>query len=368
MKLNKKMIIIMASVVGVIVVIIIVLLLFIGGGSNNLSFEEIENRIVTSGKSYYEDNEDKLPKEGQTELNVSTLVSEGYMNELSTYTEEGTSCSGKLIVTKTPNDYAYYSYLDCGSEYKTELFSEYLKENIVTSGSGLYEMEQVVPGSDENETVYVYRGDNVNNYIQVGDYLWQVIKILDNGEIVALGDTALLRATWDDRYNINTNHYNGINDYEVSRIREFIISDVIEPEDMFVNIKGLITPFTACVANRNEEDTSRDGSTECSKVLENEYFSLLPVYDYMNASLDENCSKALNDSCSNYNYLSTSVDSSWWLATGVGNSTENVYYVDGKIETNFANYNRSGRLMVHLNKYVSYVSGSGTVDDPYIIK
>ena len=92
----------MASVVGVIVVIIIVLLLFIGGGSKNLSFEEIENRIVTSGKSYYEDNEDKLPKKGQIELNVSTLVSEGYMNELSTYTEEGTSCSGKLIVTKTP--------------------------------------------------------------------------------------------------------------------------------------------------------------------------------------------------------------------------------------------------------------------------
>ena len=290
------------------------------------------------------------------------------MNELSTYTDNGDSCSGKLIVTKTPNDYSYYAYLDCGNEYTTSLFSEYLKKDVVTNGPGLYEMEQVVPGSDETSSVYIYRGDNVNNYIKVGDYLWQVVKILDNGEIVALGDSSLLRATWDDRYNIDTNYYNGINDYEISRIREFINSDVIEPTDMFVNIKGLITPHTACVANRTKDDTSRDGSTECSKTLENEYFSLLPVYDYMNASLDENCQKALNDSCSNYNYLSSSSDSSWWLATGVGDDTESVYYVDGKIETSYGSYNRSGRLMVHLNKYVSYVSGSGTVDDPYVIK
>ena len=368
MKLNKKMIIMMASVVGVIVVLIIVLLLFASGGSKNLSYSEIEERIVTSGKSYYEDNEDKLPTEGDVELNISTLVSEGYMNELSTYTDNGDSCSGKLIVTKTPNDYSYYAYLDCGNEYTTSLFSEYLKKDVVTNGPGLYEMEQVVPGSDETSSVYIYRGDNVNNYIKVGDYLWQVVKILDNGEIVALGDSSLLRATWDDRYNIDTNYYNGINDYEISRIREFINSDVIEPTDMFVNIKGLITPHTACVANRTKDDTSRDGSTECSKTLENEYFSLLPIYDYMNASLDENCQKVLNDSCSNYNYLSSSSDSSWWLATGVGDDTESVYYVDGKIETSYGSYNRSGRLMVHLNKYVSYVSGSGTVDDPYVIK
>ena len=46
-----------------------------------------------------------------------------------------------------------------------------------------------------------------------------------------------------------------------------------------------------------------DGSIEKSSLLEKQYIGLLPLYDYINASIDTNCNSALTESCTNYNYL-----------------------------------------------------------------
>lgn len=369
MKLNKKMIIMMASVLGVIIVLIIILMLFAGGGSKKLSYSELEEKIVSAGQDYFAANPDKLPKSGTDEVDVSTLVSAGYMNELSKYTDKGVSCSGKLYVTKTPDDYSYHAKVDCGTNYSTSFMADKIKENIVTSGNGLYESEQVDPNNSEQTIkVYTFKGDNVNNYIKVGDYLWQVVKIFEDGRMQVLGSTELARSTWDDRYNVETDHYYGINDYKVSRVKEFILSDVVNNKESFLKIKSLITTHTACVANRSLDDTSRDGSTECTEVLEEQYFSLLPVYDFMNASLDSNCKKALDDSCFNYNYLAYDYSVDWWTSTGVLGDSEQVYYVHDKLDSGYAYSNKALRLLAYMDSKVSYVSGTGSEIDPYIVK
>lgn len=369
MKLNKKMIIMLATVVGVILVLIIIIMLFVGGGSKKLSYSEIEDKIVTAGQDYYSDNASQLPKEGTTELDVSTLVSGGYINDLSKYTEKGVTCSGKLYVTKNPDNYSYRSKINCGTSYNTISISEKIKENVVTNGNGLYEVEQVDP-NNTNSTMkaYIFRGDNVNNYIKVGDYLWQAVKVFDDGKIQVLGSTELARSNWDDRYNVETDHYYGINDYKVSRVKEFILSDVVNNKESFLKIKSLITTHSACVANRSLSDTSKDGSSECREVLENQYFSLLPVYDFMNASLDQNCVKALDDSCYNYNYLAYDYSNDWWTGTGVSDDSEQVYYVHDKLDSSYAYSNKALRLMAYMDANVSYVSGTGSAIDPYIVK
>lgn len=368
MKLNKKMIIMLASVIGVIVVLIIVIMLFVGGGSKTLSYSKIEEKIVSAGESYYEDNKDKLPESGTISLDAATLVSEGYMNKLSEYTEEDVTCNGTLYVTKNPTGYSYRAKLDCGKNYATGTLSDVVTKNVVTSGAGLYETIQVDP-NDNNKTtsVYTFKGDNVNNYVKVGDFYWEIIKVYENGEIAVLGDPSLLRTDWDNRYNVTTGKYRGINEYGVSRMHDTINAEVVNDGDGYLKIKGLITTHNACVGKRNLEDTSKDGSTECSKILESQYFSLLPVYDYMNASLDVNCNTALDDSCYNYNFLSNGNSNSWTI-TGVGNNTQDVYYFSNKLETSYASNTKSVRLYVHLDANVTYVSGIGTYEDPYIVK
>ena len=46
-------------------------------------------------------------------------------------------------------------------------FKSIVIENVVTTGNGLYEEVQINPnGQDSVHTVYVFKGDNVNNYIR----------------------------------------------------------------------------------------------------------------------------------------------------------------------------------------------------------
>lgn len=367
MKFNKKMIIMLCSVVGIIVLIIILMMLFLSGRDKQLEYSEIEERIIFAGKNYYEDNKDKLPEFGTTSISASTLVAEGYLNNLSNYTKEGITCNGTLYVTKNPTDYSYRAKLDCGSDYSSKYFSSIVTKEVVSNGSGLYQMEQIEPNSGTVQTVYVFRGDNVNNYVKVGDFYWEIVKVYENGEIAMLGDPELLRTKWDDRFNIETENYRGINEYEVSRMKDAILSEVVNDQDGYLIIKSLITPHTACIGKRSLNDTSKDGSTECSEILTNQYFSLLPAYDYMNASLDNNCNTVEDYSCYNYNYL-TSGNEEFWTITGVKDNTQDVYYVDNVMEHEYANVTKTARLYVHLDANVTYVSGTGSYEDPYIVK
>ena len=383
MKLNKKMIIMLASVIGVMVVLIIVIMLFVGGGSKVLSYDDIEAKLLSAGESYFLDNEDKLLADGANVVDDDTLVENGYLNDLSTYTEEDVTCNGKVYATKNPSGYTYHAMLDCGKKYSTKTLANKIIKDVVLEGSGLYEEEQVNPNDNsKTHAVYVFKGDNVNNYIKVGDYYWQIVKIYENGEIAVLGDPELLRDTWDNRYNVDSKKYNGVNDYTVSRIRDTIDREVVNDQEGYLMIKSLITTHTACVGKRTLDDTSRDGSVECSKVLENQNFSMIPVFDYMNASLDKNCNKALDYSCYNYNYLASGYDPSWTI-TGVENqgaftsedgeyftgiNTHLVYGVDSTLNYFDASNVMGVRLYAHLDANTKYVSGSGTYEDPYIVK
>ena len=87
----------------------------------------------------------------------------------------------------------------------------------------------------------------------------------------------------------------------------------------------------------------------------------------MNASMDTNCKTALDNSCYNYNYLASSNEETWTI-TGVADNTYEVYYIDGTLEADYANVTNGVRLLAHLDANVTYVSGTGTYEDPYILK
>ena len=274
--------------------------------------------------------------------------------------DEGVSCTATVTVTNVNNNYRYVANLKCGDKYQTETFVNHVKsvEQTVVTGQGLYDMNGEL----------VYRGENPNNYIKFADRLWRIVKF-ENDSAMLILDDKYARSVWDDRFNADRNRNDGINDYSVSRAND-ALTNLYNGEDLFsASDKLLIVAHDLAIGKRGETIQYNDGSVEKSQVLEDRYIGLLPLYDYINVSLDENCSSASTQSCSNYNYLNL-LESSWWLSTGDSDTTYRVYRIDssGIIGLTRASTNSYLRPVIYLAKDAIYVSGDGTFDNPYQVK
>ena len=367
-KVDKKIITMMGLIIGVILIIIIAVIVVALTTGGSISYEKIENKLAKAAESYCNDNSDKLPKAigDEVQIEASALVSGGYIKDLSEYTDEGVSCSGKVIVGKTATGYDYVSSLDCGKNYKTQFFADKLLENVVTSGSGLYKMAET-DSQIENDLMegYIYRGEVVNNYVKIGDDLYRIVKIDGNNDLTIVTANTRSRGIYDNRYNEDTQTAVGISDYSFSRAKddlELLYQQL--PADSI--IKQKVVKKDVCVGPRSADDTSKDGSAECSKVMSGQIYSLIPVFDFLNASLSDKCIKTTDGSCGNYNYLM--VDGSVWTMTPTTENTYTAYIANGILMSE--NVNRSGtyKYVFYLSSRVKYDKGSGTITDPYIIK
>ena len=350
------------SIALIVIIVIVVMMVF---GSKSVSYSTIESRMVTAAKNYYKKNSSNLPTEegGQITVDIAALTASGDLKAVSEMVDKGVTCNGNVVVTKTGDGYQYTAYLDCGDNYHTQAFYEKLIDNNVISefGDGLYELN----GG------YVYKGETPNNYVKFADHLFRIVKINPDHSILAVFSQSASEkisddVEWDRHYNSATNSL-GINEYSQSSIRKTLsdlyTSDFFTDEDL-----TKLIPFDLCVGPRSKGDNVNDGSIECQTKVENQYIGLLPFYDYVNASLDTNCSSFNNSlSCTNYNYLNN-YSKKWWLLTSATSKSNLVYQVSGSILEEEANDEASPRFTVTFGNYVVYGSGTGTKTDPYIVK
>lgn len=368
-ELLRKKFLKMFSIIFIIFILFIVILFILSlVFKKTYSYSDIENIMKDAAIKFYNDNEKELPNENGNSVMIKAedLISSEYMKDFSEYNKNSNSCKGTVTVKKDGDDFIYTPKLNCGKLYTTTSLIEkiIIPEKIVNSGYGLYNINNS----------YVYRGETVNNYIQLDNSLWRIVKVDANNniEIIRNGRSSE-SVSWDDRYNAVLNYKVGINDYSKSRIKDYLTdyyknnnskdNDIILSE----NDKKKLVSFTACINNRNQNDTSKDGSTECSITLDNQKISLLSVYDYMNASVDINCIKTVDSSCQNYNYLSTDFD--WWLLNGDPSKSSLTYAVSsGYIYPYSAVSYKRVRPVVYLNSDVLYVSGDGSLEKPFKVR
>lgn len=358
--MQKKLVkYIIFGVVGLVLlfVILFIIKLIIG---NKLPFDKIEAKMVKAADSYYKANPDLLPESevSATELNVTTLAEAGYMKPLEKYLDEEVSCTGKVMILKNGSYYTFVPKLNCGGDYTTNSLVKKItsKSNIVESGDGLYE---------ENGE-YIYRGEKLNNYVSFAGKNWRIIKITKDNEIRLIQDDFFEQQDWDNRYNDSQRSNSGINDYNVSRIKDDL-AEIYNGTTFSATDKAKIVPKNLCIGKRAENDTTKDGSTECS-VLTDELLplGLLQANEYLVSSLDSGCTDLTKKQCTNYNFLAN-YERHYWTLTGNSANTAHVYYIDRLPQSLNASSYAVIKLVINVSGEVNYIKGNGTLENPYII-
>jgi len=361
--MNKKTLIIMgSSIIGVLVLIILITTLISALGPKYISYQKFEERLTTVSKKYFSDNPSLLPTtDGETTLYYSTLESAEYIEPIPELIENGENCTAQVIVVRNGELFTYIPYLTCPGMYETkELYKAILENNkVTTEGDGLYR------GSDS----YYFRGDKVNNYIKLDNTLWRIVKV-NNDNTITIISTFLTEDgyEWDDRYNLVEEETSGINDFELSRIKETLKALANDKDFLTENMRAKLTARNLCIGKRSLADTSSDNTIECSTLSEDKYYlGLITASEYMAASLDDNCNVTDARSCTNYNYLAN--NSSTWTLTALSEDSKSAIKVSS-IGLSQTKTSRTGKLLVtaYVSNRAFYSSGSGTMEEPYIIR
>lgn len=351
-------------IIGVVILIsiIAVLVFFANKGKSKVSgYKDIESRMVSGAKSYYEKNSNLLPIMDSSSVSVSTdtLIENSFLKPFSEMVDEGVSCTGSVTVYNIDGEYGYFPYLNCGNDYESVTLSKkIISDAVVTSGDGLYLM------GDK----YIYRGEYPNNYVKIGDKSWRIIGVNSDGSIKLIyDDKKVERVAWDDRYNSEKESYFGINDFRVSRLLEYLKK--IYNDNTFIgsDYKTLLVKHDWCIGKVSEDDVLINDMNVCGDIYNDLYIGVVDVYDVLLPSLDKNCDSMYDIECTNYNYFLN-------INTGMtlNASSNNSYVIFSSNEGSIMNKNASiegyARPVINLNSNVLYVDGDGTIDNPYIIK
>jgi len=365
---RKKLVRFMLLIIGVTLFILLILYIASLLGGRNYTYADIEKVMKNAAQSYFKDHPESLPSEDGSvvEIDARNLAYAEYMKDLSEYTGE-VLCNGNVQVEKTGTEYLYTPYLNCGDTYVTvELYRKIVTEqNLVTTGYGLY----AVNGS------YIYRGEEVNNYVQLGKSLWRIVKVTSNNNIVLISNEGIpYGQPWDNRYSEERLYEAGINQYNASRVKEYLDRVYKNPskddgEDILSKAdRAKLVSFSICTGKRSASSESKNNTEECSQVLQEQKLGLLTLSDYLYASVDPNCRSASTKSCKNYNYLTMKED--WWLVTANKDDTSTVFCVtrNGNVNAETAANYAIVRPVIYLNSRVLYRSGDGSLEKPFKVR
>lgn len=362
--MDQKMMKTLGAVIAGFIVFILILFIISSCTNKSYTYDKLEEKMIEVAKKYFEAKKDELPasdKETKT-LTLEKMISDGKIDELEELFDKEIKCEGNVTVTNNNGYYNYSPYLNCGNDYKTKyLKDKIIKDSLVEEGIGLY----------KNNDTYIMKGEVKNNYVSFNNQLFRIIRINNDGSIRLYQVTGLNQKVWDDRYNPDIKFNSGINEYEYngldSRLKETIENYYNDSSLWSDEVKSYITTQDLCVGKRTKTDTSKDGSTECSKTVKNQTFGVIAVYEYLQASLDENCNSTVAQSCKNYNWMGT-IQNNGWTLTADAESSQFAYTIYRTPLLNTCSAYATINVVFNITDKALYVSGSGTEKDPYIFR
>lgn len=344
---------------GTVLIIIILVILnacSIGGYG---SYTEIENSMTKAAKEYYSVNKNLLPtqNDGTVKVTISTLVESELLDDFNDPKDSSKKCSGYVEVTKIEEEYFYIPFLTCEGNYEPE----YLYEKVKASGQ-----DELGNGIYDVNGEFIYRGDDVDNYVQFENLLWRIIKVDSSNDVKMVLITKLEGLyVWDDAYNPSKGTTSGdTSNYLITDIRKSL-------NDIYNSIivsdkKSLVVSKNLCIGKYGRNDYFSK-EKECSIIHENEKIGLLNLTDYQNASLDTRCVKLDSGECINRNYMVGGSIKTWSL-NSVNENSYKVFSISSGIGLSFANVTKRINPVIYISSKAITNSGDGTINNPYIIK
>lgn len=367
--------------IAIVLVIIIVLIVVVSSCSkrkdkvdvegNLTGYPEIENRVQNAAIKYIDKNRELLPKseDVNTKIAIDTLINNRYLGKIYATTDKSVTCDGYVEVSKrSANEYRYTPYIKCGSLYETKTIANYIlsNEKVVNTGEGLY----------QNGTTYYYKGEFPKNYIKLGDDLFRIIEITEDGNLKLISTVKTIdRFVWDNRFNSDKQDYVGINDFKKSRLKEsleLLYSGNGERNYISDVVKSYIVEHDFCVGRRDIQDGNIYSNSECKETYPLKV-GLLYLSEYYKASTSSGCTRMGLRECNNYNYLfnlnpEKSVSYFTTLTAQMGESYHFYAIDNGNLITRECNKENVLVPVFYIDSDVIYLSGSGMNADPYVVR
>ena len=195
--------------------------------------------------------------------------------------------------------------------------------SIATTGSGLYR----VSGA------YIYKGNDVDNYVLFNNNLWRITKINTDGSIEMITDNYINAMNWNKE----------ISTYKDSDVRKYL-------NNVFLNTlnKDFLTTLTFC------EDKINDISNmTCTDNISEDYVRLLSVNEFLNSMVD---GKTFITSGEEYLWLYNSSDTAVWHTNG------------SNVSSSTADSGNLVKALVHIKNSAILIGGEGTKEKPYLIE
>lgn len=237
--------------------------------------------------------------------------------------------SGKWVIDLSNQKESIYSYL-VGSD----------GSNIVATGAGLYDMEDR----------YVFRGNVTNNYVKIDGALFRILsldKTTKSMKLISVSKNG--SSQWGTTNN---------NSFNASTLYATKLNESLYPSITNTNIKWNI----GTIENTEGLNLNAVKAYEIKTKIVSE-IGLISMSEYIEASINAECSNGDFSKCSDNNYLN--ISDSWSTTT----TEDSVVYIDSSkglsLESDLINAHHD--IYRVINVVTMEKSGSGTELDPFII-
>ena len=287
----------------------------------------------------------------------------------------------------------------------TSLAADKLKENVVTTGDGLY--------ADTTEAGrYIYRGASPDNYIELGSDMYRIISVESDNTLKVIKNGSIGSKVFDTRYSTTSTDYctsangckvwgskatmldtNGNNVTQMPREVGGTLYNLPDKEaslntylnnnwynSLSSNVQNIVVSymFNVGVTKYDETNLSNTISQEATYKWKGKV-GLMNPSDYVKASTNSACDSvyAYRNDSSCYNNSAThnwiyagpaARNISWTIAPYSGSSASYMFRVNsyGSLADNFAFYSNGAAPVLYLSSNIS-LEGDGTSNSPYTV-
>lgn len=286
------------------------------------------------------------------------LIQSGDTQNFTLTVTNNTSTTFKLEIEKIDDVEEYF--------YMTLLNQNEVVEAATTVGSEVASTnEGLIASSDDDGATYYFRGAVTNNYVTFAGLTWRIVRINGDGSV---------RLILDDITDTLANYNSDMEDYEDTSHTDLFTSLESFYDSNLSNYDSYIANTRFC-SEVGKTDTTYNAYT---RIVTNE----IPTFNCLGERFTSKIGLLTVDEVvfagglygeenSEYYLYNEEIDNLWWILS-LSKEDDDTFYPflvneKGEIVDNVSgSLYRGFRPVISLNRNV-LVSGSGTIDDPYMV-